>query len=223
MEDTKLLKVFDKAELRVEADKREVLAIISTDSIDRDGEIVLPKGLKKKNYAGNSVVFYNHDYQNSLPIGKSLWVKEADGKLLAKTYISDKTQFARDVFALMQDGVLNAFSIGFISRSSSAPTEKEVKARPEWKGAKTIHREWELLEYSVVGIPSNPEALALAVSKGVSPDTIKFLSTENSLEEKEEVEAQVENKLDVAPAISDSDVQRAFYETLLRKLDRYGK
>jgi phage head maturation protease len=174
-----LIKKVYSAELQVEDSKREVLAVISTDAVDRDKEVVLPKGLKRKNYAGNPVVFLNHDWQSnplSLPIGKSLWVKADGNKILAKTYISDKTQLARDVFGLLQDGVLNAFSVGFLPLVSSAPTAKEIKARPDWSSAKSVIREWDMIEYSVVGMPCNPEALALAVSKGYSKQTIDMIS-----------------------------------------------
>src|SRR6266508_3206601 len=174
MSDKPIVKTYD-ASLEVNEGKREVLAVISSNAVDRDGEVVQPKGMKKKNYAGNPVVMVNHDYR-SLPVGKALWVKADGDRILAKSYISDKTQLARDVFGLLQDGVLNAFSIGFASLRSSAPTTQEVNVRPELKGAKLIHREWELLEYSIVGIPANQEALALAVSKGYSPAVIDILS-----------------------------------------------
>lgn len=162
-------------DISVDPGKREVVSIISTDAIDRDGEVVLPSGLKKKNYAGNPVVLVNHNYE-SLPIGKSLWIKTAGDKVLAKTYITDKTQLGQDVFGLLQDGILNAVSIGFVPSKSGAPTEKEIKARPELAAAKNMIREWELLEYSFVTVPCNPEALTLAVSKGYSAETLKFIN-----------------------------------------------
>lgn len=173
MEQKKITKTYD-AQLDVNEGKREVLAIISTNAVDRDGEVVNPKGLKKKNYAGNPVVMVNHDYQ-TLPIGKALWVKADDDKVLAKYKVSDATQLARDVFGLLQDGTLNAHSIGFVANYSSKPTSQEKNARPELKDAKLIHRDWELMEFSVVGIPANPEALTLAVSKGYSQETLKFI------------------------------------------------
>lgn len=154
--------------------KREVLAIISTNAIDRDGEIVKPDGLKRKNYAGNPVVLVNHDY-TSLPVGRCLWVKPDGDKVLAKYVVSDKTQFARDVWGLLQDGVLGAHSIGFNSLRASPPTTAEKRADPSIENAKLIHREWELLEFSIVGVPANPEALTLAVSKGLSPEVRQIL------------------------------------------------
>jgi HK97 family phage prohead protease len=202
----KFLKTYD-ASLEVNEGKREVVAYISTNAIDRDGEVVQPKGLKKKNYANNPIVMVNHDYR-SLPIGKALWVKanEDGSKLIAKSYISDKTELARDVFGLLQDGVLNAFSIGFVSLRNSAPTTQEKNARPELANARLIHREWELLEYSVVGIPANPEALTLAVSKGYSPETLDILSGKQAATElvAKEIEKAITVELkEKAPSIKE--------------------
>jgi HK97 family phage prohead protease len=159
-----LTKVFDSA-LQLENGSRTVVAIISTDAVDRDGEVVLPQGMRRKAFQGNPVVFTNHDYF-SLPIGKALWVKAEPRRVLAKYQVSDKTPEAREVWDLLRDGVLQAHSIGFVSHTASAPTAEEISARPDWSTARLVHRDWELLEFSVVGVPANPEALSLAVSKG---------------------------------------------------------
>ena len=167
-------KQFTATDMTVDEATREVVAIISTDSVDRDKEVVLPSGLDKKNYGGNPVVLYGHDWQG-LPIGTTRWVKQQGGQLIAKYYISDKTEFARDVFGLLQDGVLKAHSIGFNVLEASEPTTREIKKRPDWADAKNVIRKWELLEFSVVAIPANPDAIALAVAKGLSEDTRQHL------------------------------------------------
>ncbi len=141
--------------------QREVVAVISTPDIDRDGEVVLSDGLARKQYAGLSVLL-NHD--QAIPIGKSLWVKSAGGRVLAKHRFSDATPLARDCFALAQDGVLNQYSVGFVPTDSGPPTAMERKS---YGDAVKIYRAWELMEYSLVSVPSNPNAVALAVSKGL--------------------------------------------------------
>ena len=181
-----------ESELQVDEGKREVIAIISTNSVDRDGEVVSPKGMRKKNFAGNPVVMLNHDYQK-LPIGKALWVKSDGDKVISKYRVSDATQEARDVFGLLQDGTLNAHSIGFATNYKSKPTTKEINERPELADAKIIHRDWELFEFSVVGIPCNPDALALAVSKGYSKAVIDFLTIPQAV--KKGIEEQIVEKV----------------------------
>jgi HK97 family phage prohead protease len=210
----KVTKTFDGAIDDVNVGKREVVAVISTDAIDRDGEVVSPKGMKKKHFAGNPVVMVNHDYQTP-PVGKALWVKADGNRILAKYTITDKTQLGRDVFALIQDGILSAHSIGFISNYSSKPTTKEVNERPDLKGAKLIHRDWNLLEFSVVGIPANPEALTLAVSKGVvSDETLKCLTYGKCKEGNET--AVIEEAITQVESAQSEDLADAIYEAAKR-------
>lgn len=167
-----LRKSFESDIVDVTPGQREVVACISTAALDRDGEVVLPTGLEKKNYGGLTV-FYDHD--TCLPLGTTQWVKESRGRILAKYRLSDKTQFARDMFALAQDGVLKSYSIGFLPRQYSAPTTAELQQRPELQAARRIYRRWELLEFSLVGIAANPEATMLAISKKVSVETLAAL------------------------------------------------
>jgi hypothetical protein len=186
--DNKFRKEFANIETEINEGKREVISYISTEHVDRDKEVVLTKGLIKKNYQNSPVVFYNHNLEG-LPIGKSLWIKSGYTKdgipaLIAKTYISDKTQDARDVFGLIQDGVLTSWSITGMIKKASSPTNDELKL---YKGAENIVREYELLEYSVVGIPANTEALTLAVSKGYTGKIIDLLKKEIKIEKPEEV------------------------------------
>ena len=165
--------------LSLDPGSRTVLATISTDGIDRDGEVVSPKGMKATNFRRNPVVLLNHG-KTSLPIGKALWIKpEVDsdgrGKIKAKYFIHDKTEEARAVFGMLQDGILNSHSISFMSNHSTKPTTAEINKRADLKDAKLIHRDWELLEFSVVTIPANPDAVTLAVSKGYSEKAVAML------------------------------------------------
>ncbi|NNM86552.1 MAG: hypothetical protein HKL96_12450 [Phycisphaerales bacterium] len=167
-----LRKAFDASLVDVLPGKREVVACISTGSKDRDNEVVRPEGLVRQHYAGLTV-FYDHDTR--LPIGVTQWVKSDANRVLAKYRISDKTEFSRDMFAMAQDGVLTGYSIGFLSREDSPPSTAELTASPSLAGVRRIYRKWELLEFSLVGIPSNPEATMLAISKKVSADTLARL------------------------------------------------
>jgi HK97 family phage prohead protease len=166
------LKTFEAHMLETTPGKREIVACISTAAVDRQNEVVLPTGMVRKNYAGMTV-FYNHD--TTRPIGVTQWIKPHNGKLLAKFRCTDKTAFARDMFALAQDGVLRTYSIGFRPLESSPPTAEELRQNPTWANATRVHRSWELLEFSLVGIPANPEALMLAISKGMDAATRKVM------------------------------------------------
>ena len=164
-----VIKVY-RSQIEVKSDvKRHVLAAVSTDAIDRDGEVVVPRGIDKTHFQKNPVVLWAHDYR-TMPIGKALWTKRTDDgrRFLALTQFNH-SPLGEAIFRLYQSGDLNAFSIGFQVLDWSAPTEKEIKERPELETCKYMLRKTSLLEYSAVPVPANPEALVMEVSKGASP------------------------------------------------------
>lgn len=185
MNELQITKAYD-SDLQLDEGSRTVLAIISTDSVDRDGEVVNPKGMHKKNFSTNPIVLFNHN-REELPIGKALWVKadtdeKGRGVIKAKYKITDKTPTGQMVFDLLKDGILTSHSITLLSNHSTKPTTKEINERPDLKDARLIHRDWELLEFSIVTLPANPDAVALAISKGYSGDVLKFLGHKEGIE-----------------------------------------
>ncbi len=158
-ESKKIVKFFTKQE--VDEEEGTVTAIISTDAIDRDGEVMIPKGADIENFLKNPVVLWVHN-SFGMPIGKAIWIKKGRKKVTAKVRFA-KTELAQEVFQMFKGGFLNAFSIGFIIKKSHKPTPAEIKKRPDLAEAWRIIDEWELLEFSVVPVPANQEALATAV------------------------------------------------------------
>jgi len=148
--------------------ERSVVHVITTDAVDRDREVVLPRGLDLERFRRNPVVLAGHA-GDRYPIGKSLWVKpgKMGRALVAKTQFA-RTEDGEATYQLYRDGILSAWSIGFIPIESGRPTADELKARPDWRQARSIVRRAELIEYSAVAVPSNPEALTLAVAKGLT-------------------------------------------------------
>lgn len=135
-------------------------AIVSTNDVDRSGEVVDIEGIDIKNYEKNPVVMWAHDYSLP-PIGKTLSLtKEKIGKkMVLKTEMEFATgisDLAREVYNLYKGGFMSAFSIGFI------PQEME----------ENTYIKSELLEYSAVPIPANPNALLLAKAKGIDIDIL---------------------------------------------------
>lgn len=166
----KMAKLYVQSETKGQVNKEErslVGVVGSTGIIDRQGESLNPMGWLLENYQKNPVILYAHDYR-SLPIGKATRVWVENNKLMFNIKFAE-TQFAKDVFDLFDQGVLNAFSVGFIP--------KELDSTGEYTWAKQ-----ELLELSAVPVPANPEAL-----KGNEEATIKMKSIEDTLK-KEGVE-----------------------------------
>ncbi len=132
---------------------------ISTDSIDRHGDIVEPGGVDLEAFQRNPVVMWAHDYRN-LPIGRAERVR-VEGNSLRASVLWAPTDFAGQVAELYRRGYLRGWSIGF--------RPIEWTERRDEKGALLGYRitRWELLEFSGVPIPANPEALSNALRDGL--------------------------------------------------------
>ena len=157
-------------------EENTAIAAISTDAIDRDKEVILPKGVDFENYNKNPVVLWAHTY-NEPPIGKAQWVKQGRKYIKAKWEWAD-TAKAQEIKQLWDGGFLNAVSVGFIANKSHEPTPAEIKKNPEWSTVYKIVDEWELLEFSIVPVPANPEALAGIKDLNLSEATQKELGIE---------------------------------------------
>lgn len=177
-----------------------VVQIVSTRGIDRDGEIVVPKGMDLTQFkAAGAPVLWGHDYSRP-PLGSDEWIKLADGgrTLMAKSVYS-KTPFAQEVFQLRKEGHLKTSSIGFIATEwidrGSGEWDKALKTVSKWPelagktldGLNRIITKGILLEHSDVPVPANPEAVMMAISKGLtlSDDMFESLKIERILGDSE--------------------------------------
>lgn len=180
---------------------------ITTKTIDRDGEIVIPNGAMLDHYRKNPVVLFVHDYKN-MPVGKALWIKADKNGLIAKTKYSTKGK-GNEVWEYRKEGFPMAKSIGFIplgvieENDFGSITDEEFKSmqitKEEIQGASRIFPKWLMLEYSDVPVPSNPDALQLAISKGIlCGDDLQRAIDENAfvvdIENTESVEVDTEEK-----------------------------
>lgn len=172
------------ADLEVKEDERSIISYITTGAKDRDNEIVLPSGADLKDYRKNPVVLFGHNY-SSLPIGKNMWIKSDEKGLIAKTQYASHSE-ADKVYQYRKDGFPLAESIGFIPIKTYY--KKWTDGGREWgdgdlrileqdyglkakdlKDVDAVYAKWLMLEYSDVAVPSNPEAMELAKSKGLVP------------------------------------------------------
>ena len=146
--------------LRLDSNNRTVTAVISTPAPDRTGDVVVPTGLANvEEFLLNPVVLWAH--QRTLPpIGTCLSLDVQPRRVVAVTKFAEGVPLADDVFRLYEQGILRGWSIGLLPRRASP--------RPG-RGGTTIE-EWDLLEYSAVPVPENPQALTLAVDKGLVTD-----------------------------------------------------
>lgn len=117
----------------------------STTDVDRHGDViptsVWEKGLE--NYLKNPIILAYHDHDD--PCGRMTEHKIDSGGLWVKARISA----AAEVFNLVKDGVLTAFSVGFRILDAEYNSAAEV----------FIVTELELHEISVVAVPANQNTL----------------------------------------------------------------
>jgi HK97 family phage prohead protease len=185
---------------------------ISTDAVDRMGEVLDPTGVDLKHYKQNPVVLWAHDYSTP-PIAKAQWVKRDGNVILSKLKFAP-TPFAQEIKVLYELGFMSTFSVGFIP-----------KKWVDGDGAKNPARkytEWELLEYSAVPVPANPEALALAHSKGlINTPELKALIQEPLMQEFNNEEKEIVKE--VAKEVNPLDEVMAENKNLQAQIDALEK
>ena len=129
----------------------KIKGMANTVTTDRVGDTIVPEAWKRgglNNYRKNPIILFNHNYDT--PIGKGTKVEGIEDGLYLEATISGNTRES----GLIKDGVLKAFSVGFII--------KEADYIEETGGLRIL--DVELLEVSVVSVPANPNSL-FSVSK----------------------------------------------------------
>jgi len=144
--------------------------IITTNNVDRYGDIVEPSGMDATDYEKNNVVLFNHLSSGvELPIANSLSLEQTDDKtgIMSVAKFHGVTELSRNVRDLLKIRSLRATSIGFMpSEWENMPTEKGSWCEPR------RYTKWSMLEYSVVNIPANPHAL---ITNGFISDVRKYM------------------------------------------------
>jgi HK97 family phage prohead protease len=143
--------------------QRMISGIVCTDSLDMEGEVVVPAGLDTSYFPERvKAVYLNHNY-DELPVAKCRKMVINDrGQMFCQTVIA-RGGLGDDLLSLMEEGILNGLSIGFVTTTSTPPKPEEDR----YRGAKAVVRSAKLLEYSIVSMPCNPDALIEFVSKGL--------------------------------------------------------
>ena len=116
---------------------------------DLSGDVVAPGAFARSLAAKGAAaikLLYQHD--PSEPIGRFVTIAEDARGLFVRGQLSGETRRAREVKALMREGVLDGLSIGF----------RTVRARTERKSGHRMLLELDLWEISIVTFPMLPEA-----------------------------------------------------------------
>ena len=133
-------------------------AVMSTESVDRDGDIIKLDGWDLRDFESHPVLMADHNYDLLHQIGKWADVRVEGGALrgTATYHIGKGNPHADWAFHLAEQGEA-AFSVGFIPDMEKAV---ELDGKGIW-GSFEFHSQ-KLLETSQVAIPSNPDAVQLS-------------------------------------------------------------
>ena len=168
----------------LESGEFEVVA--SNAKIDRFGDTINPDGWVLANYRKNPVILWSHmaggfGSEAVPPIARATKVWVEDGQLKVKGVFAP-TPFAQELRTLVENGFLNAVSVGFMPlvedekgdmeidhKMYRRASEEEMKDFTE-KGIMekgTKFEKQELLEVSWVAVPALPSALVTAREMGL--------------------------------------------------------
>lgn len=162
--------------IETNAGERSETSLVTTASLDRDFEVLDPKGAEWNQFKKNPVVTFAHDYR-SLPVGRAAWVKRQsdkdpnkDGWLAKTVYASKPDGWSGDwtpdaIWHLIQSGFLGGKSIGFIPTRYREIEEADIKKRPELAAATWVIEKYVVIEYAVAPVQSNPDALVAEIGK----------------------------------------------------------
>lgn len=120
--------------------------ILSDETENSHGYRVLTDGIDTTRFLQNPVMYFNHDRENIGVIGRWENVRKENGRLIADAVFNENCETGKRVKEDVENGFLNAVSIGINII--------------EWdeKNGITVATKCELLEASIVDIPSNANA-----------------------------------------------------------------
>ncbi len=145
-------------------------AILSTDALDRDSEVVIPSGMYSKDFEKNPVLLYAHD--PTKPIGKVLSLRRGLDDVRGEFEITPRPEnyegewFPDFVKGLIEAGVIRGISIGFAPMAGGWRVANKADKDRYGGECKGVYSRWNLHEVSVVSVPANQDALIVAIQKG---------------------------------------------------------
>lgn len=156
--------------------------VLSDESVDRYGDIIEAKGWVLGNFKKNPIALFGHS--SGFPIGTWSNIRVEGARLVAKLNLAARGTSARidELISLVEQGILRAVSVGFI------PIKSEPINPDRPYGPQKYTRQ-ELLETSLVSVPANPAALALAKSLNISDETMSLAFGEQAEVRRRDVSA----------------------------------
>jgi HK97 family phage major capsid protein/HK97 family phage prohead protease len=141
--------------------------VISDMTQDRHGTVLSPDAWNLSNFRKNPIALFNHN--PNFIVGNWEKVRAEGDRLIGRLKLLPKGVSYRldEIRAAVEAGVLRAVSVGFLPRGPESDRLSKM----------------ELLEVSLVSVPSNPNALAIVRSLNISEDVQSFIFGEPANED----------------------------------------
>lgn len=135
---------------------RRITATVSTNSPDRAGDIVEVSGIDLTNYLKNPVVLLQH--RGDSPIAKCVEISKQGNQLIATAEFPPEgdDELADLTYRRIKNGIISAVSIGLNPKEGGW---EFIDDSDPWGGIR--YTSTDMLEFSFVALPMNPEALIL--------------------------------------------------------------
>jgi HK97 family phage prohead protease len=194
----------------IDKEKRIIRGVASLEEVDRDREIIALDAIDKslEGYKQNPIIRFMHKEPIGRAIPEQTFVDRMDKAFIVTAYITDKTQIAKEAWALIDEGIIKSFSVG------GKVLEKEAVKEGGREVTKITNME--LYEVSVVDIPSNRKSFFEIISKSIEKqskdDIAQELFNKPYSELTDEEKAKVNEKLGGKSVIEDIQKPFAGYE-----------
>ena len=131
--------------------------VIAANELSRNGDELNLRGISFKNYRKNPVVLWAHDAYEGIPIAKTVKIgHDEQGRIAADFEFNSDDEFAARVENAWNGGFIRGASIRYM------PT-KVVEVRKEDGSVDRLRiEESELLEWSLVAVPADPDSVRAA-------------------------------------------------------------
>ena len=142
--------------------------VLSDETPDRMDDIILSEGWDLNNFQKNPIALFNHN--PNFIVGKWANLRIDNQQLRGHLEMAPAGTSARidEIRKLIEAGILKAVSVGFRPLEHEAIDKKNPFSGYQFK-------KQELVETSLVAVPANPNALAVAKSLKISPATIDLV------------------------------------------------
>jgi len=141
--------------------------VLSDATVDRYGDSIVAKGWDLASFERNPIALFGHSHD--YPIGRWSDLRVEGGKLIGRLNLAARGTSARidELIGLVEQGILRAVSVGFMPKKA-----EPIDPNKPYAGQRYL--EQELLETSLVSVPANPAALAVAKSMQVSEEIMSL-------------------------------------------------